>query len=234
MWIIEKNLNESSERLTVAARRAGHKVLRWEEGDTRPISGSFFYGSLNSCRFMPGVIGYPDNLNVSAWMDYTKDIALNDVVRFETVSTLKNVPESWGRVFIRPDSPMKEFSGRALDRADLTPENLDFGFYYNDNQLYVAASPAKSVVMEWRFVSVGRKIITCSAYDPTRHVGFECPPPQEVLQVAEEAAVRCKEPTVVIDVCLTDSGEAKFVEYNLFSGSDMYCCDVFLIVGALG
>lgn len=232
-FIIEKNLNESSERLTHTARRAGHSVSRWEEGDRVPLSGSVFYGSLNACRFMPGVIGHPDNLNVSAWMNSVKDIALNDVIRFETISTLKNLPESWDRVFIRPDSPMKEFSGRVLNRGDLTPENLDFGFYFNDNQLYVAASPAKTVVMEWRFVSVGRKLVTCSGYDPSVHKGFECSPPQEVLQVAETAAQRCKEPTVVIDVCLTDSGEARFVEYNLFSGSDLYNCDCDAIVKAL-
>ncbi len=232
-FIIEKNINLSNERLAAAARKAGHSVVRWEEGDKVPIDGSVFHGSLNACRFMPGVLGSPDNLAVSSWSQYTQNISLNSEIEFKTLGELNTIPSHWDRVFVRPNSPMKEFSGRVLDRSELIPAKLGFGLYYDDENLFVAISPAKVVLLEWRFVSVGRQIVASSGYNPTTHLGYDSIPSSEVWDVAEKAAQICKEPTVVIDVCLTDSGEAKLVEYNLFSGSDLYNCDCDAIVKAL-
>ena len=36
------------------------------------------------------------------------------------------------RIFVRPDSPLKPFSGRVLDRDSISLAALDHGFYFDD------------------------------------------------------------------------------------------------------
>ncbi len=47
----------------------------------------------------------------------------------------------WKEFFVRPDSPLKQFSGRIVDRDTLTPKDFDFGLYFDEPQLPVVIAP---------------------------------------------------------------------------------------------
>ena len=60
-------------------------------------------------------------------------------------------------VFVRPDSPLKPFSGRVVRREDLSLASLDFGFYYDDPSIPVVLTPVVEIGSEWRLVVVNRR-----------------------------------------------------------------------------
>jgi hypothetical protein len=57
---------------------------------------------------------------------------LNQEVVFTTVRAFVAEPENFfprsERLFVRPDSPLKPFSGRVVERTRLSPESLDHGY----------------------------------------------------------------------------------------------------------
>lgn len=235
--VIENNLNSACDAMAAAAHVAGHTVIHWWDGDPVPAAADVFLGSLEQCGSgsMPGVLGDPNNLRVKHWLPLVKDLALN-VENIET--TVGRLPYSlpWGdTTFIRPDSCLKPFSGRLIHQKDLVPKALDFGYYYNDLNLPVLLSEPRDITAEWRFVAVNRKIVTTTHYSHgvlgpfQRHI----PIPDEAHALAQEAAARSPEPTVVIDLCQLRSGAVKLLEYNLFSGADLYDCDMEAILQAL-
>ncbi len=236
-WIIERELNQAAERVAVAARDAGHRLLRWSPGE--PIvcaegESCIFLGSLTACPSVPGVIGDPERLRVSAWLPRVEALVLNREVLHTTVGDVASLELPWSRVFVRPDSAMKPFAGRVLEREQIDPGALDHGFYYENLDLPIVLSPAQEVVEEWRFVAVERQLVAESGYQADGRTGEVRAVPEGARAVAVAAAARSPEPSVVIDVCRTDGGDFSLVEYNLLSGSDLYACDATAIVAALG
>lgn len=128
---------------------------------------------------------------------------------------------------------MKPFSGRVLDREALAPAALDQGFYYDEPGLPVVLAPAVAIRREWRFVAVAGQLVAQSGYaaDAGR-VGFATTAPPEAVEIARQALERSPEPTVVIDICELADGGYRLVEFNLFSGADLYDCDPNAIVAA--
>ncbi|MEM6468489.1 MAG: hypothetical protein AAF802_02890 [Planctomycetota bacterium] len=53
------------------------------------------------------------------------------------------------RGFVRPDSPLKPFSGRVLDANAISLKTLDHGFYCEDEILPVVVAPVVDVGREW-------------------------------------------------------------------------------------
>lgn len=233
-FIVETDVNPAAERLADAVRAAGHRLIRWSPGDAIPVAAdAIFMGSLTGCDGMPGVIGDPQRLRMSHWLPGVADIALNRDVRWATVGEVGAADIPWRRVFVRPDSAMKPFAGRVLDREQLSPGALDHGFYYDDLDLPIALAEARPIAREWRFVAVDRRLIASSAYVAEgRRTERDAPPP-EAIRLAEIAAERAPEPGVVLDVCTLGDGTCHLVEFNLLSGSDLYGCDVAAVVAAL-
>jgi len=230
-------LNEAAERVAKAATEVGQEVLRWTDGDPVPAPADpcVFLGSLNACAFMPGVLGDPDRLRVSHWLPRVRDIALNATIVPTTVGQLAPLELPWERVFARPDSAMKPFSGRVLETSKLSPAALDHGFYFDDLNLPVVLAEAVEVLEEWRFVAVERQLISHSGYRADGRRAVETEPAEGALNLARDAAQRAPEPTVVIDICRISDADRPFrlVEYNLFSGSDLYACDAEAVVGSI-
>jgi hypothetical protein len=67
-------------------------------------------------------------------------------------------------VFVRPDSPLKPFSGRVLERGQVNLAALDHGFYYDDAEISVVIAPVQGVGREWRYVVAGGEVVAGSAY----------------------------------------------------------------------
>jgi hypothetical protein len=129
----------------------------------------------------------------------------------------------WKEFFARPDSPLKQFSGRVLDRDALTMEDFDFGLYFDDPQLPVVIAPKREIGREWRYVVIGNKVVAASGYDATGRKGI---PDDGPTAVASTIARRLTKPgdVYVIDLC-ESNGEVRLVELNPFSGADLYRCD---------
>jgi hypothetical protein len=241
-WVVESYLNAAVDRVSAAARMQGHPVAPWDGDDDRrlPSSGAraVFLGSLQGCarfagRWTPGVFGPTPDFAVSHWTPKIPELVLNVDWRRMPAGEVSPTCVPWPRVFVRPDGAHKAFGGRVLDRDALSPGALDHGYYFDDLALPVILAPAALVGLEWRFVMVQGRVVAQSGYLADGRTPSPSTAPAAAIEVAERAAARAQlAPVVVADVC--QLGQAyKLVEFNPFSGADLYLCDASAVVRAV-
>lgn len=132
----------------------------------------------------------------------------------DLVANAADVASSIGctdRVFLRPDSPLKPFSGRVVDVA-ISLKALDHGFYYEDETLPVIVAPVADVGREWRFVIVDGQVITGSSYDAETRSASSAGGDSNAFDLAEEIASSMEPPSpvYVLDICeVDDKGRLK-------------------------
>jgi len=255
-WVLEAEVfPESHETLRAAVLEAGHEVLAWQDAwwlsgqwprlPNRPV---VFHGSLGNAdrirRELPWRPGsYCDTaaFHCTAWYPRTRQWLLHQAWRIVPAAVLAadpdtalaplGTPES---VFVRPDSPLKPFSGRVLRRDAITLKALDHGFYYEDEQLPVVVAPVRAVSKEWRYVVVDRRVVAGSAYVAASRAAAPDNPGAEAWQFASmiAEALDPPEPVYVMNVCEAD-GALHLLELNPFSGADLYACNRSDIVAAV-
>lgn len=254
-WLLEDMSDGQDTRMLDAAKAAGHQVTSWD--DSWWYSGRFplmigetclFHGSLGNAarikrelRWTPGAYCDTEALSFSAWAPHLTDLLVSHHWRRTTVANLASNPNevateigSPARIFVRPDSPLKPFSGRILDLASVTLAALDHGFYYDNIDLPVIVAPEVQVGSEWRTVVVAGQVVAQSAYEADGRRAKTGTPPREVIDLAELAASRAPvaDQAVVIDVAEVNGGW-RIVELNPFSGADLYNCDRNSVVRAI-
>lgn len=135
---------------------------------------------------------------------------------------------------MRPDSPLKPFSGRVVDVSTLTLSKLDHGFYYDDDAIPVVAAPVRQIGNEWRFVVAKRAVIAGSAYDPETRKPVAAPTHSAAATFASMVASQLPEPEIVyvLDICECN-GQLRLLELNPFGGADLYACDAHAIVDSV-
>lgn len=237
--------------LKVAAEALGHRVVDWDDEwwNSRPPRFSdpvVFHGSLGNaarirteCSWQPGAFCNVEQFRSSAWMPTARCWLLNSVWRIlplaEFVENSQQVLDELGcdHVFVRPDSALKPFSGRVLRRDAISLAAVDYGFYFDDENLAVVIAPGQQVEKEWRYVVVARSIVASSGYDPVGRTATH-DSNGAADQLAQEIANRITPPddAYVVDLC-ESNGRIRLVELNPFSGSDLYFCDPNPIVTAL-
>jgi hypothetical protein len=244
-WVLESGVFPvSHEGLRIAIQQRGEKILDWQDdwvtNDGLPaLSGSpaVFHGSLGNAAMIasrnlwcPGAYCAVPKFCCSAWYEDARSWLLHRKWHIlpadEFVQRADAVFDSIGaadRAFVRPDSPLKPFSGRVVSRDRATLAALDHGFYYEDTTIPVVVAPICENGHEWRFIIVRRTVVAGSAYDPqTRravnelassgawefaaHVAGELPPPEDIY---------------VMDLC-ESAGDLCLLELNPFSGADLY------------
>jgi hypothetical protein len=138
------------------------------------------------------------------------------------------------RLFVRPDGPTKPFSGRVVARDAVSLEALDYGFYYEDDQLPVLIAPVVEVGREWRYVVVAGRVVAGSAYEANGRVATTDDPGREPWSFAQSiaSALPAPESVYVLDLC-ESAGELRLLELNPFSGADLYACDAVAIISAV-
>ena len=240
LWVIEKDVFPSTHLdLGTAAALAGHEVRLWKsDWDSEAIPSMpapvIFHGSLgNAVRiasesdWRPGAFCDVAALAYSNWAGEARPWLLNQTWRVlplaELVESARAGKIQWERFFARPDSPLKQFSGRLLDRDTLTLKDFDFGLYFDDPGLPVVIAPQQEIGREWRYVVIGQEVVAGSGYDP---LGRKGTPDDGPKAVADEIACCLAKPgdIYVIDLC-ESNGEIRLVELNPFSGADLYRCD---------
>jgi hypothetical protein len=255
-WVLESDVFPYSHSpLRAAVVDEGHRLVDWNDAwwsDGLPpdLGGvnTFFHGSLgNAARinddldWTPGSFCNKSAFCCSAWYDTARQWLLHTDWRLmsanDLVASAATVAAELGctdRIFVRPDSPLKPFSGRVLDVASVTLAALDYGFYFDDDALPIVAAPIRNVGREWRFVVVRSSVIAGSAYDAATRSAVSDQPQSKAWDFAQSVASAMPAPAdvYVLDVCESD-GDLRLIEINPFGGADLYACDAISVVRAV-
>lgn len=255
-WVLEAGVfPDSHDAMAAAVRGLGHVLRVWDEDwaredrwprwDDRPVvfQGSLGVADLVARRlpWRPGSFCDTAAFCCSSWYPRARRWLLQQdwvvAAADELVAAPERVLSPLGEpdaLFVRPDSPLKPFSGRVLRRDAITLRALDHGFYYDDASLPVVVAPVRRVGREWRYVVVGREVIAGSAYDAERRASREDSPEGAPWRFAAEVARELDAPAevYVLDVCEAD-GALHLLELNPFGGADLYACDRGKIVDAV-
>ncbi len=251
-WVLERDVfGDHHDGLAAAVSLASGRVVVWHDqwwadGRWPRLEGSvIFHGSLGNADrigrelpWTPGAFCSTERCACSSWWPQVAADLLSPSFVFTTVAELvaSGPPLDFGaRVFVRPDSPLKPFSGRVVARDAISLRALDHGFYYDDEQLPVVVAPAVAVTHEWRFVVVDGSVVAGSDYTPTgRLAGASLSPGHRAWAYAADLASRvpAPDPAYVLDVCQSEAG-LRLLELNPFSGADLYGCDRRAIVEAV-
>lgn len=251
IWLVEPKVFADGylERMRTAVRGAGFQLRIWEEAwdDDPPVfSGPVvFHGSLgNAARlagWLAGSFCDAPAFHCSAWYPRAAQWLLHEPTRIvpaeELVADPRSVFASIGagdQAFVRPDSPLKPFSGRVLRVDGVTLQALDHGFYYDDARLPVVVAPVRTVGREWRFVVVDGQVVAGSGYIAEGRVATAESPDGRAWAFAGgiAAVLEGPQPVYVLDVCEVD-GALYLLELNPFSGADLYACDLDAVVPAV-
>lgn len=252
-WVLEPDIfPETHEPIRNAIRDRGHRLVEWSDAwwsdgvPTRvPNSSVVFHGSLgNAARisselhWTPGSFCPVEAFRCSSWYESARQWLVHKdwhiCAADELVANAPAIAKQLGatdRIFVRPDSPLKPFSGRVVDIATLTLAKLDHGFYYDDDTLPIVAAPLRRIGNEWRFVVANRSVVTGSAYDPATRKPVTVQTESAAASFASMVASQLAEPDTVyvLDVCESD-GEMHLLELNPFGGADLYACDSNAII----
>lgn len=196
-WVLERDVFPNGDCIRDAAAEAGHRVIDWTD----------------------------DWWASSEWLlhERWKVLPASQFVReADAVMETLGAQES---VFVRPDSPLKPFTGRVLTRARISLAALDHGFYYDDPEIPVVVAPVRRVARERRYVVTEQRVIAGSAYVADGRMAAGDDPTGQPRQFAIEVAQQLPspDPVYVLDVCETDAG-LRLLELNPFSGADLYAC----------
>lgn len=251
-WLVEADVFPiTAPRIIAALEEAGHPWTRYEDGianSALPPADAcvIFWGSLGAAygepvaaRWTPGAIGDPDRFRCSVYHAHLGPLLANPDSVFTTVRALVDDPAvalkplgNPEHVFVRPDSALKPFSGRQLAVSSLSLEALDHGFYYEDEDLPVVVSSAKSIGHEWRFVLAEANVVAGCEYDFARRGrGQDIPTAARTLAEKVASAAWQPAPIYIVDIGDVD-GAMKVMELNPFSGADLYECDARTVVAS--
>lgn len=255
-WVLEPNIfTETHEPIRSAIRDRGHRLVDWADAwwtdgvpSRVPSSSVVFHGSLgnaaritNELHWIPGAFCPVESFRCSSWYESARRWLVHTdwviCAANELVANASRISEQLGatdRMFVRPDSPLKPFSGRVVDIATLTLAKLDYGVYYDDDTIPVVVAPVRKIGNEWRFVVVNRSVVTGSAYDPATRKPVTVPPDSAAATFASMVASHLPEPDIVyiLDVC-ESNGELHLLELNPFGGADLYACNANAIIDSV-
>lgn len=255
-WVLEPDIfPETHEPIRNAIRDRGHRLVDWSDAwwsegvPPRVLKTSVvFHGSLGNAaritselKWRPGSFCPAQAFQCSSWYESARQwLVHTDWIicpANELVANARKIAGQLGAtdcLFVRPDSPLKPFSGRVVDVSTLTLAKLDHGFYYDDDALQVIAAPVQQIGNEWRFVVVNRSVITGSAYDPETRKPVTVPTDSAAAAFASMVASKLPEPEIVyvLDVCQCN-GELRLLELNPFGGADLYACDANAIIDSV-
>lgn len=215
---------------------------------------ALFHGSLNvykwicenNCTNMYG----PQYFNFKSWQSNLKRFCLNDSVEcinLDSINQYNFNTQGASKLFVRPNSCLKQFSGRVIDAETFLDKNklnnaLDRGFYYEEDIKIVYGPAKENITDEIRLVISDGNILGYSGYDG-KHSAIKIDQLDKsvekfindiyvgvcidldgsmhydnILQFFQKAPF-------ILDICKHD-GKWKIVEVGPFYGCDLYCMDV--------
>ncbi|MBL4684684.1 MAG: ATP-grasp domain-containing protein [Nannocystaceae bacterium] len=256
LWILERDTyGAGSHPLEAAVKAAGYRLRSWDDAWARETppkfeGGVLFHGSLGVAaeiaergQWAPGAFCNRAAFRCSRWYPAAARWLLHDDCLATTVRALSADPipvagalaDASGAVFVRPDCPLKPFSGRVVQLEGLTPASLDHGFYYDDLDEPIVVSRTQALGAEWRFVVCEGVVVTGCQYEADGRQAVAASVLPAALALAQQIAraFTPPDPVFVLDLVHSDAG-LKLLEINPFSGADLYACDHEKIVATVG
>lgn len=203
----------------------------------------FAYGSIQFVKAITrkyeNIIGiYSDHdYSVTEYMSKTKfNNFLNKKCIFTTFGLFKNNKDFYyellnkDKVFIRPNSGKKVFTGLVISKNDFDYEinSLEKLSSVSNNTIILISEP-KEIKNEYRFFIVNEKVISGCQYIENGAIKFIKNYPELAFKEAEKVAKLSLEekPDIafVCDVAELTNGIFEVIEFNALSTSDVYVCD---------
>jgi hypothetical protein len=220
-----------------------YKSDMYPNDDCVIIHGSigFLQRAKKQTPWIPGGLWFaPDLFKCSTYYGYYGKYLLNQKYAFYPYGELLRLKDSIfetygedGKLFVRPDSGMKDFTGCVIDKNDIEGKitRMSYGEWLAPSMMVLVAKPQK-IISEERFYLCKNEVITGSRYmlngEHDEAVGYS----GNALRLAEEISKEKWSPAhiFVADIGTTDSGECRLLEINSFNSSSMYLCDMEKIV----
>lgn len=140
------------------------------------------------------------------------------------------------RIYIRPSSGLKPFSGMVFIAKD-PYWSTDWSWVQEstkEDDILLIARPYEHenrIESEWRFIAAEGEIITGSQYKKEGTLDYSQSFEQEALELARATAkVYQPDPMYTVDICKNAKNEFFVMEINSFSCAGLYSCDMKLIV----
>ncbi len=141
-----------------------------------------------------------------------------------------------GRIFVRPDSPLKLFTGQTASRATFAADVEFMGFYEFPASALVVVSSPKQIVNEWRFVIAGGKVVAGCQNKRAGQLEYRPEyrsPCVRILPQKLRHSIYQPDPVWIADICQSAQGEFRLLEIGGFSFSDLYSCNKAAVVTAV-
>lgn len=148
-------------------------------------------------------------------------------------------PESeW---FVRPSEDLKQFSGQvmtAIDCAEWLKDRMlcaSSGSYQLSKDTMILLSEPKTILAEWRWFIVDRKVISGSLYRKQRQLYKKRETDIDIIKEAQQLANGwLPSPCCVMDTAIIEeSSDTKIVEFNCINASGFYDNDISAVFKAL-
>lgn len=250
-WILETQvLPQLHVSLKQVAEKRGHRVSEWNDDWSfrwPPFKGQYilFHGSLGvsndveqNSPWSPGAFCNLNAFHCSHYYPAVGNFLIHQSWQATTINELVGTPTQFfggsNQLFVRPDSPLKPFSGRVISRDNVTLKALDHGFYYDEVDLPIILTPTQQVGQEWRFIVVGQRVITGSGYTADNRSGTDELTNGPAWELAETIAqsIQPPDPIYVLDIA-ESNGKLWLMELNPFSGADLYASNLDIVVEAV-
>ena len=140
-----------------------------------------------------------------------------------------------GRIFVRPDSPLKLFAGLTASHATFDRDLEFMAFYEFPVESLVVVSSPKNIEAEWRFVIADQTVVAGCQYKDGDGAVTSTDVDPEPRRVAEAvlATGHAPDPVWVMDICRTSDGAYHLLEIGAFSFANLYGCDKNAVVEAV-
>jgi hypothetical protein len=190
-------------------------------------------------RWTPGAFATIEHFFCSNYYSHFSDYLLNrDYVTlpFEELPGRREVLfDTFGRgarIFVRPDSPLKLFTGQVVSRETFDADYEFMGFYEFPTSSMVIVSCPQEIETEWRFVVADRRVIAGCQYKNAGAMDAQPQYDSAAFKLATQIASSeyQPDPVWVMDICKTSDDAYHLLEIGGFSFADLYACDQCAIV----
>ncbi len=139
------------------------------------------------------------------------------------------------RIFVRPDSPLKLFTGQIVSRQTFAAD-LEFMAFYDvpPNSLVLVSSPS-TLLYEWRFVVADGCVVAGCQYKRGEQMDYQANYDATALELAQTIASlgHDPDPVWIVDICKTSDDAYHLLEIGGFSFADLYACNKADVVAAV-
>ena len=196
----------------------------------------------NEQRWIPGAFATLNNYFCSNYINHFGKYWLNRdhaMLPFEELKQQEQyLFDSFGidgRIFVRPDSPLKLFTGQTSAAKSFDADLEYMGFYEFPRDSVVIVSTPKTIAREWRFVACDQNVVAGCTYSENGKFELNTNVADEANQLALEIASNdySPDPVWIVDICETADGQYHLLEIGGFSFADLYACNKAEIVAAV-